>query len=284
MNELHLNVLVTGATGGIGAAIARAFADAGASLFLTGRNEVALARTATSLGLPDDRLATEVCDLTDASDRDGLIALARTWRGGIHVLVNNAGVNHFGLVADQPERLVSQMLTVNVEAPMLLTAALIDHLQSRPRAHIVNIGSVFGCIGYPGFAAYSASKFAMRGFSEALRRELADSSVRVHHVAPRATDTSMNDTAMTAMNIELGVTMDPPERVANEVVAAVLKDRANRVVGWPEKVFARINALFPTLVDRSIAGQLPTIKHYAQAKADIATVESDNQDTIRRAS
>lgn len=140
---------------------------------------------------------------------------------------------------------------------------LLGHLRSRPRAAILNIGSVFGHIGYPGYALYSASKFALRGFSQALRRELAGSRVQVHDLAPRATRTPINPPAVVAMNAELGVTMDPPGVVARRARELLATDTVEGVIGWPEKFFARLNAVLPRLVDRALAKQLPVIRRHA---------------------
>jgi hypothetical protein len=101
---------------------------------------------------------------------------------------------------------------------------------------------VFGAIGFPGYVAYSTTKFALRGFTEALRRELAGSSVTVQYLAPRATRTPINSSAVERMNAELGVAMDPPERVARELAELLRTGRRSAVVGWPEKLFVRINA------------------------------------------
>ena len=123
-------------------------------------------------------------NLTRADDRARLAEFARTWRGGINVLINNAGVSHFRLLEDQPAEEVDLALAVNVQAPIHLCRLLLPHLQRQPDAHILNTGSVFGGIGYAAYSVYSATKFAMRGFSEALRRELADTHVQVHYLAP----------------------------------------------------------------------------------------------------
>ena len=117
---------------------------------------------------------------------------------------------------------------------MLLVHELLPHLKAQPQAHLLNMGSVFGNIGYPGYAAYSASKFAMRGFTEALRRELADTRVRVHYLAPRATRTPINSPAVQRMNAELKVAMDPPEavaRAARTVLGERRRRRGGRVAG-----------------------------------------------------
>ncbi len=133
----------------------------------------------------------------------------------------------------------------------------------QPEACILNTGSVFGSIGYPGYAVYSATKFAIRGFTEALRRELADTHVKVHYVAPRATRTGINTSAVERMNAELGVAMDPPELVAKAVCDMLAGGRVEAVLGWPEKFFARVNGVLPRLVDGALRKQLPVIRRYA---------------------
>ena len=126
--------------------------------------------------------------------------------------------------------------------------------------------------GYPGFTAYSATKFALRGFTEALRRELADSKIGVHYFAPRATKTGMNASAVDRMNAELKVAMDPPAQVAVAACAMLEAGKTGVCFGWPEKLFVHINALLPGVVDGSLRRQLPVIRrHAAAAVAERAT-------------
>ena len=103
----------------------------------------------------------------------------------------------------------------------------------------------------PYAAAYAASKFALRGFSEALRREMADTGVGVLYVAPRATRTSMNSAQAVALNSALKVAMDPPESVADAVLRAIELDRSELYLGWPEKFFVRLNGLLPSEIGRA---------------------------------
>ncbi len=262
MNLGEARVLITGGGGGIGSAIAAELLQAGASVLLADMNDAALAAAVGRLGASGDRVLTAVANLADTDSRAALCEQARAWR--VNVLINNAGVNHFGLYDELGEAAIAQTVTVNILVPMLLTRALLPHFLTQRAAHILNIGSVFGNIGYPGYAAYSASKFAMRGFSEALRRELADTSVRVQYLAPRATRTPINSGVVERMNTELRVAMDPPTTVAREVRQLLEGNRASAVVGWPEKLFARVNATLPGLVDGSIAKQLPVIRRYAR--------------------
>jgi short-subunit dehydrogenase len=142
---------------------------------------------------------------------------------------------------------------------------LLPLLKQQDDSQIVNIGSTFGSIGYPGFGAYCASKFGLRGFTESLRRELSGSGMQVSYIAPRATDTDLNSDNLVAMNDALGTAMDKPSLVANEVMQIInTPSGADKFLGWPEKLFVRINALLPSIVDSSLRKQLPIIRRYAK--------------------
>lgn len=271
MKPASIRALVTGGAGGIGGAIADELLARGGAVLLVDRDAAALDRAAGRLSRYGERVGTLTADLTRATDRERLCAEAATWRGGINVLVNNAGVNHFRMFADQPPEQLDVAIAINLQAPMHLCRALLPHLQRQPEACILNTGSVFGAIGYPGYAVYSATKFAVRGFTEALRRELADTNVRVRYLAPRATRTSINTSAVERMNDELGVAMDPPELVAKAVCDMLAGNRVEAVIGWPEKFFARVNGLLPRLVDGALRKQLPVIRRYAGETTVAAT-------------
>ena len=159
--------------------------------------------------------------------------------------------------------------------PLVAPAAAVAPTTGRRRAVtarlsalLLFVGSTFGAIGYPGFAPYSASKFGLRGFAEALRRELADTGIRVLHVAPRATRTAMNADAVVAMNAALGVAMDSPQHVAAQIVQALRDETPECALGWPEKFFAHLNRLLPGVVDRALRKQLPTVKRFAAAQGE----------------
>ena len=106
------------------------------------------------------------------------------------------------------------------------------------------------------------SKFGLRGFSEALRRELADTPVQVVYVAPRATATAMNPAPVNELNRALGNAMDAPEAVAAQILQAMEKDERRRFLGWPEKLFVVINGILPKLVDKAMLKQLPVIRRF----------------------
>jgi short-subunit dehydrogenase len=266
-----LRVLLTGATGGIGRVVARRLLEAGARVMLVARHEAELDALVKSLDFAGDHVQAHAADLTKPAARGMLCDFARQWQGGINVLVNNAGVNPFSMYEDLSAEQLDLTIAVNLQAPMHLCRDLLPWLRTRETAAIVNIGSVFGAIGYPGYVAYSASKFAIRGFTEALRRELADSPVAVKYLAPRATRTAMNPAAADEMNARLGVTVDAPECVARELLALLESPRSSSVIGWPEKFFVKVNALLPGLVDRATRRQLPVIREFASGESPIST-------------
>jgi short-subunit dehydrogenase len=260
MNLATARALVTGASGGIGAAIVRQIVARGGSALITGRDEQALQALAREVDPDGESVDVHRADIVVPDDRRRLAARARSWLGGVNVLINNAGVAAAGMFADAKPEEVDGAFDVNVVAAMHLCQALLPQLQRQPRAHIVNIGSVLGSIGYPGQAIYCATKFALRGFTEALRRELSDGSVQVHYVAPRATRTRFNSSSVDALNARLKVSVDSPQRVAAQVCRMLEREQATATLGWPEKLFVRINDVAPWLVDRSLAGQLPVIR------------------------
>jgi short-subunit dehydrogenase len=258
-------VLVTGAAGGIGSATALELGRQGARLLLTDLPGDAVTPLLSELHAAGVEAEFVPGNLADRDDRSRLVARAAALR--VDTLVNIAGVNPFGLLAEQSAEELERVFLINTTVPVLLCREMLPVLGARDAASIVNVGSAFGSIGFPGFTAYSASKFAIRGFSEALRRELADTNIRVHYLAPRATRTRLVTDRVREMNEALGVAMDPPETVARAVVRALRDNRRELAIGAAERLFSKINALFPALVDRALRKQLPTIVRFASTTA-----------------
>ena len=257
-------VLVTGASGGIGQALVEQLCAAGARVLAVGRDADRLADAQERF---PQALRRVVADLATIAGVDAVAAAARDL-GGVDCVVQAAGLNRFGLVEQQDDDAIATQVALNLVAPMLLTRRLLPLLRERPRALLLFVGSTFGAIGYPGFAPYSATKFGLRGFAEALRRELADGPVRVLYLAPRATRTAMNAGAVVEMNRALGVAMDPPPQVAAAIVQALRDESPERHLGWPERFFARLNRLLPRVVDRALRGQLATIQRFAHSEPE----------------
>jgi short-subunit dehydrogenase len=277
MNKQY-SILLTGAAGGIGSVIADYFAGNGARLLLTDLNTTALDDLAERL---QKRHAVQpqivAANLTSEEGRKHIAAVAQTFRA--NVLINSAGYNRFGLLADINDTDIEKIFSVNVLSPILLCKALLPWFTTQESAHIVNIGSTFGSLGYAGFASYSASKFALRGFSESLRRELADTGVKVHYLAPRAVRTAFNEDAVNRMNVALGVTMDTPDVIPGAIAYMLKHGQSEHYIGRPERFFVKLNALFHRVVDKGLSGQLATIQQHARSATDQAHTGAKNPAT-----
>ncbi len=263
-NIRNKTVVLTGASGGIGRSVAEKLSAEGARLILVARNERNLTALLDDLGgAPHVAVAA---DLGDAEGRRRMLEFCKQVdSGGIDVLVNNAGINEFSLFEEQSQAAITNLININLVAPMLVCQDLLPLLRKAKDARIVNIGSTFGSIGYPGFGAYCASKFGLRGFTESLRRELADTDLQVTYIAPRATQTDLNSGSIVAMNDALGTAMDEPSVVADAVVKIINTSvGADKYLGWPEKLYVRINAVLPALVDSNLRKQLPIIRRFAK--------------------
>lgn len=268
MNLRNARILLTGATGGLGGALARQLATAGASLLLAGRDPSRLATVTAELPRVGTMAhATHSSVRADLTQPEGIAAAAGAAREfGINVLINNAGIGSFGLYDEQDWEEIAALLTTNLTAPLRLTHALLPWLKAQPQAAVVNIGSTFGSLPFAGFAAYSAAKAGLRGFSQALRRELADTQVAVVHIAPRAIDTTLNSAAVNALNRALGNRSDSTDAVARQVLSALERGNGEHHLGFPERLFAWLNGVAPTLIDRGLAGKLAVIKQHAPAR------------------
>jgi short-subunit dehydrogenase len=238
MQPEGMEVVLTGAAGGIGSLVARQLREQGARV--TG---VDLAQC------PE-------CEVTvrgDLSSTAGTQDVARQLSARrVDVLVNLAGIQYFGPFAHQGDDAIQLGYAVNLVAPSLLARAVLPQMRERGSGQIVNIGSVFGAIPFAHFVTYSAAKAGLKGFSEALRRELAGSGVQVTHVAPRAVRTRFNSPSVLRFAAITRMHMDPPELVAARIAAVIGQPVANVVIGFPESLFVRINAVAPSLVDRAL--------------------------------
>lgn len=255
-------ILLTGAGGGIGSLLSEQLADKGARLC-----RLVLDKPANSLTMAhDSQVLTLACDITQTGQRASAIhAMQQAW-GGIDILINLAGVLDFKPFHEMDPAMLHRMLQVNVEAPMQLANAVLPGMMERGHGRIVNVGSMFGSIGFPFFAAYSATKFALRGYSQALRRELAGTGVGVTYVSPRAVNTPLNPPIVHQMAARGMMNMDEPGPVAAAIVRAIEKESNEAYIGFPESLFARINAVLPGVVDKALARQTPDLQGYASAR------------------
>lgn len=258
-------ILLTGADGGIGSALSRQLASEGAELVLCSYAQEPLEKLQSELpavGSVTHRAI--VADVTGIEDRQRIVSECERL-GGIDVLINLAGILDFHLFEDQSPEVIDRTVRINLMAPMLLCRDLLPLLRKKPEAAILNVGSIFGSIGHPGFVVYCATKAGVKTFTEALSRELADTGITVSYIAPRATATSLNTDRVNAMNKALGNKMDSPEFVAAQIVTQLKQGRVLSYLGWPEKLFVRINALLPSVVHKALVKNLGLIKQYASS-------------------
>jgi 3-oxoacyl-[acyl-carrier protein] reductase len=183
--------LVTGASGGIGGAIARGLRAAGAHVVLSGTREAALATLAAELG---DRTSPVACDLSDSLAVDGLVELAEAAASApLDILVANAGVTRDGLLLRMKDEDWDTVLNVNLESYFRLSRSALRGMMRRRWGRIIGITSVVGVTGNPGQTNYAASKAGMIGFSKALAQEVASRNVTVNCVAPGLIQSPMTD-------------------------------------------------------------------------------------------
>jgi 3-oxoacyl-[acyl-carrier protein] reductase len=211
--------LVTGASGGIGGAIARALHGAGAHVVLSGTREAALEALAAELG---GQTSLAACDLTDPAAVDALVERAETAAGApLDILVANAGVTRDGLLLRMKDEDWAAVLQVNLESYFRLSRAALKGMMRRRWGRIVGITSVVGVTGNPGQTNYAASKAGMIGFTKALAQEVASRSITVNCVAPGFIESPMTDALNEAQKTQILSTI-PAARLGSgaEVAAA----------------------------------------------------------------
>lgn len=258
-SDIRYRAVLTGASGGIGAAIARRLAPRADFLILVGRQRQALDALAAHLG--DCKVQVVCGDLREAQTLATIAATVRSG-GGINLLVNNAGVSSFHAFETQAPGAIRDLIDTNLVAPMLLTRELLPLLGQASTAQVINIGSVFGSVGFPGFVAYGAGKAGLAGFSQALRRELSDTAITVRHFSPRATRTAINSAAVDAMNLDLGTAEDTPDAVAHAFMDFLGGKTGQYTLGTKESFFVLLNKMLPALPDNAIRKQLAQIRKY----------------------
>jgi len=241
--------VVTGAASGIGAALAAQLAARGSNLVLVDRDKERLDGVASALGRahPDLAVTTHIADLSDEQQTDALAATLVAEHPETTLLVNNAGVALGGRLDQVTLEEFDWVMAVNFRSVVRLTHAFVPVLKARPGSHLVNVSSVFGIFAPAGQAAYSASKFAVRGFSEAVRHELAENGVGVTVVHPGGIKTRIAESARTgsgvsAEELEQGqkqfakLLRIAPEDAAAQIVAAIEKRRPRLLIGASAKI------------------------------------------------
>jgi len=237
---------VTGAASGIGRALAQELATRGADLALADRDEAGLQALAAEISTVHPRKVTvHRIDVGEPGQIQDFAAAATAAHPALNIVVNNAGVALLGQFAEIDQTQMDWLFNINFWGTVHSTRAFLPHLSQRPEAHIVNISSIFGIVAPPGQTAYSAAKFAVRGFSESLRHELqmANSPVRLSVVHPGGVTTNIvrnsrtgvgvTDNARRAQSIDRfdAMAKTTPAAAAQRIIAGIEKNQPRILIG-----------------------------------------------------
>lgn len=251
----ELRILCTGASSGIGAALSRQLAGRGARLVLNARREEQLKELARDI----EEKGGEVClvpgDITEQQTRQAMLAQSQSQWGGVDAIINCAGIGSIANFTDSTEDVLRQIMEVNFFAAVELTRLAIPVLQTGRQPIIVNVGSVLGHRAVPRKSEYCASKFALHGFSDALRAELAAVGIDLLLVSPSTTSSEFFDRLLQQdeTSTKAGRRGMTPQQVARKIVRAMAAGRHEIIVSAGGKLLVWLDRLCPPLMNRLLA-------------------------------
>ena len=249
-------ILVTGASSGIGEATARLFAWEGYRVAMGARRLDRLETLANEIQVKGGQALPVAADLSRLEDIQSLVTTTLDHYGQIDVLLNNAGFGRLDWLENlDPVKDVEAQLKINLVAVIQTAQAVLPHMILRRSGHIVNMASLAGQVATPTYTVYAASKFAVRGFTEALRREVGVYGVHVSAIYPGGVKTEFSEHTgakrKTGRTTPAALRLDAAE-VAQAVLSIVRRPRRGLVIPWPMRFSVWMNILFPGLVDRLI--------------------------------
>lgn len=244
-------IILTGASSGIGRALAAQLSQHGARLVLAARSADKLRELAAALSGGAGEVVSAPTDVTIAEERSRLVEVAVEKLGGIDVLINNAGIASWGHFANSDEAVMRSIMEVNFFAPIELIRLAIPHLARGDEAAIVNVSSMCGRRAMPAWPEYSASKFALCGMSEALRAEMGRFEVDVVLIVPGLTKTNLRDNmarneGKARIDFDAGMSA---EDVAARIVRGIVRRQREVIIGADAKQMLRMHRWFPRLLD-----------------------------------
>jgi short-subunit dehydrogenase len=246
-------IIITGASSGIGAATARLFAKKGYHVVLAARRISRIEDLAEEIRSSNNQAIAVQTDVKNLEDIDNLVQTAYGVFGRIDILFNNAGFGRIDwLEGLAPRDDIQSQIQVNLTGLILLTQAVLPFMIERHSGHIINMSSVAGLLAMPTYSVYAASKFAARGFSEALRREVAVYGIKVSAIYPGAVDTEFKERAQ--IQRKTGTRTPKALRLsADDVAQAVLHlarhPKRSMVIPWPMQLAVWVNIIMPGFVD-----------------------------------
>lgn len=256
-NFLNRTAVVTGAASGIGAALAGELAARGAHLALLDIDADGLERTAAPLRTNSRRVSVHVLDLANAGAIEEFPEQLQVQHGGADLLINNAGAALGGTFAEVPVDNWEWLIDVNFYGTVRMTRALMPMLQASGGGYLCNISSVYGIVAPPGQTAYSASKFAVRGFTEALRHELVETDIGISLVHPGGIKTNIARNARMSREMPTqereAMLQDietmfktTPEDAARTILSGIERRRPRILIGNDARFIVGLERFFPT--------------------------------------
>lgn len=258
MNVKDKTIWITGASSGIGKAMAREYAKKGARLILSSRNKEALNQLRELCSHPE-RIQILEMDLERTDEFQGYVEKAIKFFDGIDILINNAGVSQRSLAAQTDLEVDRRIFEINYFGTIGLTKALIPHFKERGKGHFVVITSVVGKIGTPLRSSYAASKHALHGFFDSLRAELFENDIKVTLICPGFVNTNISINALTAKGETQG-TKDKatakgldPDTFARKACKSISGEKQEVVIGGFLEVLAvYVKRFFPSILSRMV--------------------------------
>lgn len=250
---LGMRTILTGASSGIGLALARLLAKRGARLVLSARREERLTQLVDELKQGGGEAVAVAGDVTADEVRRELMETAKSQLGGLDCLINNAGIGGIGNFIDNDEARLRRIMEVNFFAPLELTRLAIPELRQGSKPILVNVASVLGHRAVPKKSEYCASKFALHGFSDSLRSELAPEHIDVLIVSPSTTETEFFDVAIgDKRKLPWLAKGQPPETVARAAVRAIERGLHEIILTAGGKGMVWFDRLMPTITDNLV--------------------------------
>lgn len=248
-------VLITGASSGIGLALARVLAKEGAKVMITARRKDNLVKACQEMRSSGGQVDYYVADIAVEKEVSQLVEHTNKHFGKIDILVNNAGYGHFLKLANTTSEDMHNIMEVNFFGTFYATNAVLPIMKKQNSGHIIMVSSVAAKrVFRDAGGAYNVSKYAMQSFAEALRMELLESPIKVSIVCPIVTATEFFDLAekQIGKKATLSGPIQTSEQVANTIVSLIEKPKAEVMMLKPIRILLALNALFPSLVDQII--------------------------------
>ena len=257
--------VITGAGSGIGRALARQLNREGCEVYISDINPETLAETVASLEGNAAQVHSKVLDVADRAAMHGWADEIAAAAGHVDIVINNAGVALTALVEDCDYDNLEWLMNINFYGVVHGTQAFLPLLRKAPQGHVVNLSSVFGMIGVPTQSAYNAAKFAVRGYTEAFRQEMAGTNIHVCCVHPGGISTNIarnarGEDARTADQRDAAfkkVARTSPASAASQIVRAIEKRKARLLIGADAKLISLVTRLLPVSYTRIVAALSP---------------------------